>query len=89
MLIYTLHLQFLGQPEGRNRSKSTEKSKTDKPSVRRKRQTIDTADLASIANSLEKAVGEDLNPIKSEPVSTQTEYTEKKVIKVNNSLVQP
>lgn len=68
--------------EGRSRSKSIDKSKANKPRARRKRQTIDTADLASIANSLEKPAGEDMSVIKSEPAATQTEYAEKKEVSV-------
>ncbi|KAH3769032.1 hypothetical protein DPMN_170279 [Dreissena polymorpha] len=52
-----------------------EKKKPGKP--RRKRQTFDGADLASIVNSLDSpSPNVALQQLVGEPVSTQTEYTE-------------
>lgn len=68
-------------PETSNRSRSSEKlkSETGREKAKRKRQTFDGTDLASIANSLEKPPPEEMALIRSEPVSTQTEYTHRKV----------
>ncbi|XP_052817303.1 PHD finger protein 20-like protein 1 isoform X2 [Mya arenaria] len=49
-----------------------EKKKCAKP--RRKRQTFDGADLASIVNSLEQPAPEQV-PVHGEPIATQTDYT--------------
>ncbi|XP_052233904.1 PHD finger protein 20-like isoform X2 [Dreissena polymorpha] len=55
-----------------------EKKKPGKP--RRKRQTFDGADLASIVNSLDSpSPNVALQQLVGEPVSTQTEYTEQNV----------